>query len=951
MSHAGVLATKQLEAGAQTVQADAPIPVGRHEVQNIPFGPKRLNLIYIDQKADYQTEKALAALPETIRQSGQYVVPLVEKLPTHKRDVKEPIGYPIMTPIFPVRYASYKPTADKEDYAACRTGFIYVFKNKYLWREFAVMNTMGKLREVNLTQFQGKDVRPANVKCDFSIYVPYQDTKASKPNEIQICYSEVQWSWAYIKRLGGMNEKDRRYISELQKHVDLISPSDDLRNKRMQKIDLGPYRQKQKLDPNTSFLMPVAEAALQNRLSYLGMFADTESPAVVLKDPVGIARDLAKAHQIAWAGMELLVKEATGAISESEVNKPLTAFANPVKYAIHVERVQRMQQQQAYSKCAMVLQHYFFSQDPPKVDPSLKGKDKSKAEEGVEKWNDWKGIVDLKKIKNTLLEEPRHKQRELIKKTRTDLIDFLDDTTSPYNFTIVMQDQVMLGANHCYVKYETMNDILPHLTDLPQQLDNYMDASPADMAKEREHDAGNDLALRLLGIHPDKPAHPLNIYLFPKETGDGTQIVSFDKNHVPPDEIRFKPDDFVKVEKSVIALLKHSILLFASHLAKAEYIKSGNKKKAEAHFQASDNATAAKQSFDERVTQQRANVEHSNKVVNERQASYDNAQSERQRAEHEVIRRRLAIQDLKSPYPDVANRDERIALAQQRLKEAEASLEYHQKNEDLALRRLNEAQKELAVQKSHLATVQAESNLAKSSPATTNKFPGPKRAQAKSASIPLGRLLVLSRQPIAQVELPVDAANAGITPEGTAPLRIKQIHERIEQMEKEGKRGEATKQQPRDIALQVNGKPAGFTRTEDLRHFTGEWAGRSEMTTRTEAEAEQAMKGQKVRVFVALSDELPVFNSAQEMMQDYEKRVQDIDAEAKAMFKLRTDAGKQLREAFRTWDRAMDVLKKTPMPSWLNVTRLKNNSGRYGLLTLVSLYELWNLKETASKLP
>lgn len=121
-----------------------------------------------------------------------------------------------ITHIKPVRFAS--PEGDR--LAALRDGGrLYLFINGHLWREIAVSGGGDTFRDINLARYQGEDQRPGSDGMETepgAITVPYRMN--GDPPLIQIAYSEIPWSWAYIETLGGLADDDPRYLPDLAAH-------------------------------------------------------------------------------------------------------------------------------------------------------------------------------------------------------------------------------------------------------------------------------------------------------------------------------------------------------------------------------------------------------------------------------------------------------------------------------------------------------------------------------------------------------------------------------------------------------------------------------------------------------------------------------------------------------------------------------------------------------------
>lgn len=93
--------------------------------------------------------------------------------------------------------------------ALLRPGYLYVFRGRELWRELEV-DAAGLMSDVDLTAFRqslsreeqiGDQNRVSEGEWLSNILVPVLLQGRAVLNEIQVAYSEVQWDWAYIRRL------------------------------------------------------------------------------------------------------------------------------------------------------------------------------------------------------------------------------------------------------------------------------------------------------------------------------------------------------------------------------------------------------------------------------------------------------------------------------------------------------------------------------------------------------------------------------------------------------------------------------------------------------------------------------------------------------------------------------------------------------------------------------
>ncbi len=121
-----------------------------------------------------------------------------------------------------------------ENNPSLMSGWLYLFKDNFLWREIAVND--GLYEEVDLNQYAGKDIRPSSGVGATDILLVHKTNNTIVEN--RIVYSPVQWSWPRINYYGGMDSNDVRVSDE-----SLLSqfPSEDCiqrQEERITKINL-----------------------------------------------------------------------------------------------------------------------------------------------------------------------------------------------------------------------------------------------------------------------------------------------------------------------------------------------------------------------------------------------------------------------------------------------------------------------------------------------------------------------------------------------------------------------------------------------------------------------------------------------------------------------------------------------------------------------------------------
>ncbi|MFT6917021.1 MAG: hypothetical protein ACJAWL_003372 [Motiliproteus sp.] len=140
----------------------------------------------------------------------------------------------VLLPIYPMAnmpVANF-PDAYLQRPALLRQGYLYVFWHGLLWRELEV-DPQGHFRDINVMACRGQaqqsadpnveaqDLRPAVGKALQTLWLPAR-VNANQPrwclDEFQLAWSEVQWSWAYIRSLESWNRKSSlpAYYRELR---------------------------------------------------------------------------------------------------------------------------------------------------------------------------------------------------------------------------------------------------------------------------------------------------------------------------------------------------------------------------------------------------------------------------------------------------------------------------------------------------------------------------------------------------------------------------------------------------------------------------------------------------------------------------------------------------------------------------------------------------------------
>ena len=174
-----------------------------------------------------------------------------------------------------------------------RPGWIYIFRHGYLWRELRVVEP-GKFEEINLTEYKGQDDRPATTETIYHPILPYKLN--GKVQLLEIAYSEIQWTWAYINYFGGMDPDDPRLTEgskpgpEFHHQLPAGTPKPPARARRMQNIT--PHLAKaDSLQFEAAEIEPLPEKP--DSFDWFKLHNQDYLFTVYVLDPIGVARSLA----------------------------------------------------------------------------------------------------------------------------------------------------------------------------------------------------------------------------------------------------------------------------------------------------------------------------------------------------------------------------------------------------------------------------------------------------------------------------------------------------------------------------------------------------------------------------------------------------------------------------------------------------------------------------------
>jgi len=396
----------------------------------------------------------------------------------------------ILVPVVPARYTTYSDNLNlmRKDAQQLEKGWVYVFKDDFLWRELEVTER-GHMKDVNLTEYQGEDSRTSTCERDNRVILPYK-VNGDVP-KIQVCYSQTQWSWARINAMGGMDPKDPRKKDDLQMPTGKQkSKADELRKKRFgDYVDLSVYDVKFNISTG----------------------------------PVGLADDCKSFHA------RLHHKKVVPILF---LHDPLTiAFENASEYLVEFEKLKKTiqkSQQHTHYKSAALAYHALF--DPEKTsEPVVTCYGMERGRRDIEYLTDPRDELDEAYIKEILSVDERKKIRKKMRELKRRHVEWLRGNVSVgrtfkpaksyiqsgeffIDFNTAIEDYFAKEQEHFVDGFCCFTGVASFLQTDPSIFDQDMDLPNTDSDKPKpEEDEGYLYIAEVINEE-----HPLYKMLFPK---------------------------------------------------------------------------------------------------------------------------------------------------------------------------------------------------------------------------------------------------------------------------------------------------------------------------------------------------------------------------------------------------------------------------------------------------
>ncbi len=454
-----------------------------------------------------------------------YSLPL-GKAATRGRDEAPTPEKNVLVPVLPRVYTT--PDLDPARCAVPRApGWLYIFKGGYLWRELEVL-PQGRFRDVNLHEYAGRDVRPATVEKDERIFLPYR--LDDEEQDIRMAYADVQWSWARINMLGGMDPDDFRL------HPDHLPPMPEdqgytqaqiaeQQEARLQQIDLSGFDAGFPVQPPEGRKARVENVEHANdELIHIRLHRKANIPVVYLHDPLGVALNNIEMWWAVWAGLKRLLEGISRKAHHKSAALAQQAFFNERLWKTKAARKPRADASGYWSGGEMSTGY----EDTSDFARLLR----KAAEE-----------LDGEEIRNLLQVDDRKALRARLREIKAIHVAWLEGEqdgkplreTHPdfVDFNAAVLDYAWLPAPSYARLWAVMGSVTGFLAHDPTALDGALD-----LPEDREQTpSGEDPGRRYLASLLD-PAHPLHAVLFPSRA----QVDETDADWMPNPEQPEPPD-------------------------------------------------------------------------------------------------------------------------------------------------------------------------------------------------------------------------------------------------------------------------------------------------------------------------------------------------------------------------------------------------------------------------
>ncbi len=399
-------------------------------------------------------------------------------------------------------------------------GYVYVFVDGYLWRELKVIVGEKDLRlfsDVNLAfqkgflvwktrknkEYANQGRREATCEQLTSIIVP--NKIRGKQCKVEMAYSEVQWSWTQILKLGGMNPEDPRLnqgqaLSENERTCPDRTIAAKARTKRMQLLDnLSDFER-----GFTNKGLIKNEQAVNQNISH---FASEKLAPVVLSHGLHVARNHIDAILKIQIEIARVLHEIKGVKTGSQGQEVIVDSVKKAKFELAEKMI-----------------NHFYQMNDAIIDGEIEVTGDEKAEKlqkeqlkfanKIKKWRD--NGIDQQKLKKYLRYDHLLELSEEIKAQQLTLVELINKDTNVVKLAHCMEDFAYHNNGHYASGIDAIKDLALVLKIHPAHQYPTIILAKQDWDNLTTDATTSPTLLALVGEHPDQAPHPIAELFFGK---------------------------------------------------------------------------------------------------------------------------------------------------------------------------------------------------------------------------------------------------------------------------------------------------------------------------------------------------------------------------------------------------------------------------------------------------
>jgi LysM repeat protein len=454
-----------------------------------------------------------------------------------------------------------------------RPGWLYIFVDGYLWHEYQITDS-GRFKDVDLHTWQTVDERPAQGVSQKGIVLPTRWSNTE--TEVQIAISEIQWSWARICSLGGMNPEDPRLVHKVRSGETLtkiaqrykfitsyqaLADFNGLSNAG--DIQIGQKIKLRDADKPIGDTEANRSARMGKPLSQQNALGGDYS-TIYVQNPLGMVENFNTGLSMLLLNQQQMLAEMKGAfIPEGQSTTSISRMPYPYLLSkedlytpppMPVDMPQGGWQRKDIANLTLIAQLSYATYLDTDAIEALKGKDDDTTEEIQDSLKDTGDRLSKTAVENWLRVPQRKEIRREYREIQKAYIAYCSGEVDAYeefdhSITLesVLEDFAWIPGDNYYKLWAKVADMLNHIVIDPSNFDHQYDFKKVHEEERAAHKSvlakGYDLVEKIYSGQ-----HTISAWLFPNEADidirdDKTPEVTPNNAVTSP---LFRLDDFQK---------------------------------------------------------------------------------------------------------------------------------------------------------------------------------------------------------------------------------------------------------------------------------------------------------------------------------------------------------------------------------------------------------------------